>query len=219
MPQDDRPREKLLEKGAFALSNAELIAILLRTGSKNCSALDIARNLVDTKEKLFALRSIKPAVLARQKGIGMAKAVTIVAALELGRRLVAQSAKEKQKINSTGDIVEVLIPYLKHEQQEIFMALFLDVKRQLIGVEKIAQGTLSKVSVTLRDIFSAAILSNAVGIIVAHNHPSGDCKPSEDDKELTNALIKAGKVMDIPLLDHVIIGDGNYYSFLEQDLI
>ena len=219
MPEDDRPREKMLQKGAAALSIAELLAILIRTGSKQRSALEIARELVDTDEKLMALRVQKPAELAMQKGIGPAKAVTVVAALELGRRLAVEQARERTCVNSTLCAVDILMPQLRHEDKENCLVMLLNAKSDLLSIEKISQGSLLNAIVQPREIFQAAILHRAVAFILAHNHPSGDPRPSKEDIATTENISKASMVMGIPMVDHIIIGDGRYFSFKEQGYI
>ena len=216
MPLDDRPREKLLQKGAGALSNAELIAILLRTGDKGKSAIEIARELVGTSQRILTLRSMKPAELALQKGIGSAKAVTIVAALELGRRFAVVAGVERLTINSTGDAVDILMPQLRHEVKEYVYALLLNAKAQVLCLEQIAQGGMLSSIIEPREVFHAAIMHRATALILAHNHPSGNPKPSENDIAITKNIVKAGEIMKIPVIDHLIIGDGQYFSFRQQ---
>lgn len=219
MPPDDRPREKILHKGVDSLSNAELLAVLLRTGSKGNSAINIARELVGTSEKLLALRGIHPSELALQKGIGPAKAVTIIAALELGRRLSVLAALERQCIGSTRDAVDLLMPQLQHESKESILLLLLNARAQVLCIEKVAQGSLLTSIAQPREVFQVAILNKAAALIIAHNHPSGDPEPSADDIAFTDRLAKAGVIMSIPLIDHIIIGDGKYFSFAEHGYI
>ena len=219
MPEDDRPREKMLQKGVAALSTAELLAILIRTGSKQKSALEIARELVDTDGKLMTLRVQSPAELALQKGIGPAKAVTIVAALELGRRLAVEQARERPCVSSTLCAVDILMPQLRHEDKENCLVMLLNAKSDLLSIEKISQGSLLNAIVQPREIFQVAIQHRAAAFILAHNHPSGDPKPSKEDIATTDTISKASMVMGIPMVDHIIIGDGKYFSFKEQGYI
>ena len=216
MPLDDRPREKLLQKGVGALSNAELLAILLRTGKKGRSAVEIARELAGTSEKLLALRSIKPAELALQKGIGPAKAVTIVAAMELGRRFAAVAGIERPCINSIADAIDLLMPQMRHEVKEHVYVLLLNARAQVLCIEQVAQGGMLSAVIEPREIFHAAIMHRAAALILSHNHPSGDPAPSSEDITLTKDIVAAGEVMKIPVIDHIIIGDGKYFSFKEQ---
>ncbi len=216
MPLDDRPREKVLSKGVGVLSDAELLAVLLRTGSKEKSALEMARELVDTPEKLFSLAGMKPAQLALQKGIGPAKAVTISAALELGRRVSRAAPQERQVINSAADAADIALSHLRHEDREYFLLLLLNAKSRVLHVERVFQGSLCASIAHPREVFHAALLHRAASVIVAHNHPSGDPEPSTEDFSLTRTLDKAGEVMGIPLIDHIIVGDGIYFSFQEH---
>ncbi|MDR3348350.1 MAG: DNA repair protein RadC [Acidaminococcales bacterium] len=219
LPPDDRPREKIWAKGVGALSNAELLAVLLRTGGRDRSALDIARALAATPEQFARLKLMKPAELALEKGIGPAKAVTVVAALELGRRLAHGDGQERLSVGGTADAVALLAPKLRYEEKEVFLALMLGAKGQVLAIEKIAQGSLLSSVVLPRDIFQAAIMHRAAAVIVAHNHPSGNPKPSGADRELTRRAVGAGGIMGIAVIDHIIIGEGKYYSFSEQGLI
>jgi DNA repair protein RadC len=162
---------------------------------------------------------MKPAELALEKDIGPAKAVTIVAALELGRRLAQGAAQERQSVGGTADAVALLSPKLRHEDKEVFLALMLAAKGQVLAIEKIAQGSLLSAVVLPRDIFQAAIMHRAAKVIIAHNHPSGNPNPSGADKELTRRAADAGEIMGIAVIDHIIIGEDKYYSFNEQGLI
>jgi DNA repair protein RadC len=219
LPPDDQPREKIWEKGVATLSVVELLAVLLRTGSKNNSVLDLARSLAGTPEKLAALRTKKPAALAHEKGIGPAKAVTIAAALELGRRLADTDLYEKKIVKNTSDAVAILMPRLRDEEKEIFSVIMLNAKGQVLAVEKIAQGSQLSAVVVPREVFQAALMHRAIAIVLSHNHPSGDPQPSGEDKELTQRLVDAGRIMGILVVDHIIIGAGIYYSFSEEGLI
>ncbi len=216
MPQDDRPREKMLSKGVAALSDSELLAVLIRTGGKEKSAVELAHELAATPEKLAALCAMKPAQLALTKGIGPAKAVTIAAALELGRRLANSQPRGRDRINCTKDAVYIILPELRYEDREYFLLLLLNSKGDVLRKERISQGSLTDSTVHPREVFHAAVIHRAAAVLLAHNHPSGDPEPSGEDIELTRALVQAGKVMGIPVVDHIIIGDGVYYSFLEQ---
>lgn len=216
MPLDDRPREKVLAKGVFALSDAELLALLIRTGGRDKSALDLARELAATPEKLAALSAMKPAQLAMTKGIGPAKAVTIAAALELGRRVAKAQPRGRLLVNSAKEAADIVMPELRHESREYFILLALGSKGQVLHLERVAQGTLTSSLVHPRDVFYTAIIQRAAAVILAHNHPSGDPSPSEDDFTLTRTLVEAGGIMGIPVVDHIIVGDGVYYSFQEK---
>lgn len=217
LPADDRPREKLIEHGPDVLSNSELLAILIRTGTTERSALDIARELADN-DGLYSniARARNVADLAKIKGLGPAKAATILAAVELGRRVAAAQPLKKLKLASPEVCAEFLMPRMRYEQKEKFLVLLLDSKNQLLKCQKVAEGSLNTAVVHPRDVFAPAMLAKAACVLAAHNHPSGDPAPSLEDKRLTSALKQSGAVMGIPLLDHIIIGDGRYFSFREN---
>ena len=190
---DDRPREKLMQQGAAGLSNSELLAILIRTGTQKRSALRIAEELTASSglyQNIACVHSV--AELAKVKGLGPAKAATILAALE------------------------ILLPRLRYEQHEKFLVLLLDSKNQVIRMEQVSEGSVNSSVVHPREVFAPALLYHAAAILVAHNHPSGDPKPSQEDKELTRSLNETGIIMGIPLIDHLVIGDGIFFSFREQ---
>lgn len=207
---DDRPREKLMQQGAAGLSNSELLAILIRTGTQKRSALRIA-------EELTASSGLYQNIaLAKVKGLGPAKAATILAALELGKRIAAAGSQVKLKIESPQKGAEILLPRLRYEQHEKFLVLLLDSKNQVIRMEQVSEGSVNSSVVHPREVFAPALLYHAAAILVAHNHPSGDPKPSQEDKELTRSLNETGIIMGIPLIDHLVIGDGIFFSFREQ---
>lgn len=219
MPHEERPREKMFKKGANALSNVELLAILLRTGDKNKSALQLAGELIETPEKLFHLAAMKANQLALHKGIGPVKAVTIAAAFELGKHLAYATPMSRQTITDTNEAVNILLPQLRYEDRECFLLLMLNAKGQILHTERIFQGSLTSSVVHPREVFQTAVIHKAAAIIAAHNHPSGDPEPSTDDIEFTETLVAAGNLMGIPVLDHIIIGDGSYFSFAENGFI
>lgn len=217
LPADDRPREKLIEHGPDILSNSELLAILIRTGTMERSALDIARELTDNGglySNIAQARSV--ADLSKIKGLGPAKAATILAAVELGRRVAGADPQKKVKLSSPEACVSYLMPRMRYEQQEKFLVLLLDSKNQLLKCQQVSEGTLNASVVHPREVFAPAMLHRAACVLAAHNHPSGDPAPSIEDRKLTQALEATGTVMGIPLLDHIIIGDGRYFSFREN---
>lgn len=217
LPADDRPREKLIEHGPDILSNSELLAILIRTGTTERSALDIARELTDNGglySNIAQARSV--ADLSKIKGLGPAKAATILAAVELGRRVAGADPQKKVKLSSPEACVSYLMPRMRYEQQEKFLVLLLDSKNQLLKCQQVSEGTLNASVVHPREVFAPAMLHRAACVMAAHNHPSGDPAPSIEDRKLTQALKATGTVMGIPLLDHIIIGDGRYFSFREN---
>lgn len=217
LPADDRPREKLIEHGPDILSNSELLAILIRTGTTERSALDIARELTDNGglySNIAQARSV--ADLSKIKGLGPAKAATILAAVELGRRVAGADPQKKVKLSSPEACVSYLMPRMRYEQQEKFLVLLLDSKNQLLKCQQVSEGTLNASVVHPREVFAPAMLHRAACVLAAHNHPSGDPAPSIEDRKLTQVLKATGTVMGIPLLDHIIIGDGRYFSFREN---
>ena len=220
IPVDDRPREKMANKGATALTDAELVAILLRTGTAEKSALDIASELTADGGLYKRLASItRLNELMNIKGLGQAKAATVLAALEIGRRIASAKPLEKIHLSCPQDVADFLMPRLRYAAKEQFVVILLNSKNKVIGTEVVSEGSLSSSIVHPREVFAPAMLHHAAAIMVAHNHPSGDPKPSLEDEEITRMLSRSGKVLGIPMIDHVIIGDGNYYSFLENEAL
>ena len=218
IPVDDRPREKMANKGATALTDAELVAILLRTGTAEKSALDIASELTADGGLYKRLASItRLNELMNIKGLGQAKAATVLAALEIGRRIASAKPVEKIHLSCPQDVAEFLMPRLRYAVKEQFIVILLNGKNKVIGTEVISEGSLSSSVVHPREVYASALLHHAAAIMVAHNHPSGDPKPSDEDREITSLLAQSGKVLGIPLVDHIVIGDGTYYSFLENE--
>jgi DNA repair protein RadC len=218
IPVDDRPREKMASKGATALTDAELVAILLRTGTAEKSALDIASELTADGGLYKRLASItRLNELMNIKGLGQAKAATVLAALEIGRRIASAKPVEKIHLSCPQDVAEFLMPRLRYAVKEQFIVILLNGKNKVIGTEVISEGSLSSSVVHPREVYASALLHHAAAIMVAHNHPSGDPKPSDEDREITSLLAQSGKVLGIPLVDHIVIGDGTYYSFLENE--
>jgi DNA repair protein RadC len=218
IPVDDRPREKMANKGATALTDAELVAILLRTGTAEKSALDIASELTADGGLYKRLASItRLNELMNIKGLGQAKAATVLAALEIGRRIASAKPVEKIHLSCPQDVAEFLMPRLRYAVKEQFIVILLNGKNKVVGTEVISEGSLSSSVVHPREVYASALLHHAAAIMVAHNHPSGDPKPSDEDREITSFLAQSGKVLGIPLVDHIVIGDGTYYSFLENE--
>lgn len=217
LPADDRPREKMLSHGASALSNSELLAILIGSGTKDKSALDIARELTSDAGMLRDLATVHSArELAKTKGLGPVKAVTILAALELGKRIACANPLTRTGITSPEDGAALLMPRLRYETKEHFLVVLLNSKNLVLQVEQISEGSLNSSVVHPREVFAPAVLHHAAAILAAHNHPSGDPTPSKEDRALTATLVEAGKYMGIPVLDHIIIGDASYFSFKEH---
>ena len=218
--KDDRPREKLLLKGAQALSDSELLAILIGKGTKNKSALDLAREILTLgKNSLPELgkRSVKE--LMKVKGIGEAKAITIVAALEIGRRRQALSSREKSLVTSSSDVAAYLQSLLRDHRHEVFAVLFLNRANKINHFEIISNGGITGTVADPRIILKKALEEDAVSLILCHNHPSGSLKPSRADEELTMKIKEAAKYFDIKVLDHIIVGDDGYYSFADEGIL
>jgi DNA repair protein RadC len=222
-PEDERPRERLAKLGADTLSEAQLLAIVLATGdaSSGQSALDLARTLMQTFGSLRAIDAASVSELCQTKGIGPAKATALKAALELGKRLAGEPSQRKVKISSPQDIVRYYQPLLQHLRKEIFKAVLLDTKHQILKDVTISEGSLSASLVHPREAFLPAIRESAAAIIFLHNHPSGDPTPSLEDKELTQRLAEVGHLVGITVVDHVIIGTGTpgYMSFRDAGLL
>jgi DNA repair protein RadC len=219
IPCSERPRERMLALGAKYLGNAELIAILLGTGQGKgkLSAIGLGQHILqelgkNKRDPLEILRDINPQELMAIPGIGPAKATTILAAVELGKRTFLAKPNQKTLIDSPEAAVAVLSHDLMWQQQEQFALLMLDVKNYLIGTKVITVGTATETLAHPREIFREAIKQGATKVIVSHNHPSGNLEPSEADIDLTEQLLKGASYLDIPLLDHVIIGNGNHFS-------
>lgn len=216
IPLCDRPREKMASCGARSLTDAELIAILLRTGTPEKSALTIAGEMTADGGLYNRLAGItRISELMHIKGLGQAKAATVLAALEIGRRIASARPLERVHIGSAQEGADFLMPRLRYAAREQFVAVLLNSKNRVIATEIISEGTLTGSVVHAREVFTPALLHHAAAVIVAHNHPSGDPQPSCEDREVTAMLVESGKVLGIPLLDHLIIGDGAYYSFQE----
>lgn len=213
-PEDDRPREKLLKKGAGTLSNSELLAILLRTGIQGTSAIDLARNIFKKFGTFRNMAHTDSRDWKDLKGLGGAKIAHIKAALEIGRRFREDDVSSgKQKIASAKDVVDIVMPQLRDLKTEVFKVAYLDSNNRIIDISNAAVGTVNQAMPIVREIIHSALQKFAVSIVCAHNHPSGEITPSEQDKEFTRQLCAAGKIMQIRVLDHIIIGDGQYYSF------
>lgn len=216
IPLCDRSREKMASCGARSLTDAELIAILLRTGTPEKSALTIAGEMTADGGLYNRLAGItRISELMHIKGLGQAKAATVLAALEIGRRIASARPLERVHIGSAQEGADFLMPRLRYAAREQFVAVLLNSKNRVIATEVISEGTLTGSVVHAREVFTPALLHHAAAVIVAHNHPSGDPQPSREDREVTAMLVESGKVLGIPLLDHLIIGDGAYYSFQE----
>ena len=217
---DDRPREKMMAKGKGALSNAELIAILIGSGPGGQSAVELARDVLSSVgDNLYDLSKLSIDELQQHKGIGAAKAVSIMAALELGRRWSITSPEERHSIGNSREAYEAFLPLIDDPNKEHFMVAYLNQGNKIIQVERISTGSITATLADPKVIFKKALLKEATSIMLCHNHPSGVAKPSADDKKLTQKLIQAGKIMDITVIDHIIIGENSYFSFAESGLM
>ncbi len=212
--EDDRPREKMLSKGSSALSDTELLAILIGSGTRQFSAIDVARSLFERAENnLHVLSRLRPQELMRCRGVGEARAVTIAAALELGRRRQLAEVSERPSIESSNDAYRYLHPRIAHLQHEEFWMLCVARNNRVIGAFRISTGGLSSTVVDTRLVLRTALENNATSILLSHNHPSGNPKPSEPDRAITKTIAKACSFMDITLLDHIIVVEKGFFSF------
>lgn len=215
--EDDRPREKLSLKGKAALSDAELLAILLGSGTVSVSAVDLAKQiLASANNNLHELAKLSLKDLMKFKGIGDAKAITIVSALELGRRRKNSEPQKRTKITASTDVYEIMSPYLLDARREEFWVLLLNRANEVIRTEKISEGGVSGTVADPKLIFKAALDHLASSLILVHNHPSGNLKPSQADLQMTQKMKEAGKFLEIPVLDHVIFTDNGFYSFVDE---
>ncbi len=214
---DDRPREKLQLKGKDALSNAELLAILINNGSKEKTALALAKDILQlSNNNLSELHKLGIKEFSTIKGIGPAKAITIMAALELGKRRQLELFVEKPTIKNSDDLANYLKTILQNEKIEYFIIVYLNNANTILGYDKVSEGGLSGTIADPRIIFKKAIENNATNIILCHNHPSGNVQPSAIDITLTEKLVQAGKLLDIKVTDHIIVSDRGYYSFANE---
>lgn len=219
-PEEERPRERLLKLGEHTLSNSELLAILLRTGMRGESAVGLARKII---QKFKTFRNMSHTDISQWKGfkgLGKAKLCQIKAAIEIGRRFGEQEVRDKRvKITCAKEAVKILMPRMRDLKKEVFKAILLDGQNKLIDIAEIEEGTVSQANPIIREIMSKALQNFAAAIICVHNHPSGDSNPSQEDKDFTQELVSAGKVMQIKILDHIIIGDNQYFSFADKGML
>ncbi|MBU1809399.1 MAG: DNA repair protein RadC [Candidatus Omnitrophica bacterium] len=219
-PKEDRPREKLLKNGARNVSNSELLAILLRTGTRGVSAIDLARKVLNKFKTFRNMTHTDLCDWKGLKGLGSAKIAHIQAALEIGRRFREDEASAgKQKITSAKDVVAIIMPQVRDLKTEVFKVVYLDSNNRIIDIADAVTGTVTKAMPIVREIIHSALQKFAASIICAHNHPSAKTEPSAEDKKFTKELYDAGKLMEIKVLDHLIIGDNQYYSFADEGLL
>ena len=218
-PEEERPREKLFKNGAHTLSNAELLAILIRTGVEGSSAVDLGRELLRRFKTLRAISACDPAELLAVKGVSTAKAAQIKAAVELGRRMMSEERALEGPIRSSSDVADYLMPLLRDLKHEVFKIVLLDRRNSVLDVADIDEGDVASTQPSIRKVMLRAAQAYAAGLIAVHNHPSGDPAPSEPDKLLTRDLVIAGHALEVRVFDHLIMGDGCYFSFADEGLI
>ncbi|AIQ14085.1 RadC family protein [Paenibacillus durus] len=219
LPHEERPRERMMQYGAESLSQAELLAILLRTGTRQESAIHVAQRILGQVGGLRRLADLSIEEMMDIKGIGPAKAVQLKAGIELGRRMSNSRLDQPVTIRSPHDAADILTEQLRYLQKEHFVCLFLNTKNHVIAQETLSMGSLNASIVHPREVFRAAIKCSSASIICAHNHPSGDPTPSPEDITLTRRLLEAGEIVGIDVLDHLIIGDDGFVSMKEQGLM
>jgi DNA repair protein RadC len=219
-PEGERPRERLITEGARRLTDAELLAIVLRSGSRGRSAVDLARRLLQDANGLVGLEAADPATLAEVTGMGPAKTAQVKAALELGRRLLTEvEQRTHPRVTSSQDVLELCAPRLRGLQHERCDMLFLNGGNDVVALETLSEGSLTESLIYVRSIVERANRHHAAAAILVHNHPSGHAQPSAGDRALTEELVQAGELLRIPLLDHVIVGRRDHYSFADHGLI
>ncbi|MDI6763875.1 MAG: DNA repair protein RadC [Thermodesulfobacteriota bacterium] len=218
-PEKERPRERLLQQGAQHLTEAELLGILIGKGTRRKTAIDLARELLDRYESLENLFSRSPSELMKIKGIGSAKAATLSAAFQLVRRIQSKTSKGQPSFKRAKDVANLYLPLMKDLRKEVFRVLLLSRSNRLIKEVTISEGTLDASIVHPRDVFREALLESAAGVILLHNHPSGNPSPSEEDIRITKQLVEAGRVMGIKVYDHIILSGEDYRSLADDGLI
>jgi DNA repair protein RadC len=218
MPADERPRERLARLGPQALSVAELLAILLRVGVPGENAVQVGQRLLGQFKNLAGLHRASFEELCNQHGIGEAKAAQIKAAVELGRRLVLESPEERPTINSPADAAALVAYEMSALEQEHLRVILLDTRNHVLDIVEVYKGSVNSSHVHVGELFKPAIRRNAAALIVVHNHPSGDPTPSPDDVAVTRAIVQAGKLLDVDVLDHMVIGQAKWVSLKEREL-
>lgn len=220
-PEDERPREKLFKFGEHTLSNTELLAILLRTGTKGESAIDLARKII---QKFKTFRNMSHTDISQWKefkGLGQAKIAQIKAAIEMARRFITEQRKPEGKVKSSKEVADLMMPRMRDLKKEVFKALLLDGQNNIMDIKgiEIDEGTVDRASAYPSEVMASALRNFAASIILVHNHPGGNPEPSDNDKKLTLNIVIAAKTLGIELLDHIIIGDNVYYSFADEGLL
>lgn len=218
MPEEDRPRERLARLGPEALRDAELIAVLFRTGTRSQSAVTLAENALREFGDLRALARASIEELQQVKGLGRVKAIEIKAALELGKRLSAHTSKGRPRISGADDVARLLMARYKECENEVFKAMLLNTKNEVLKTVDVSSGGLDGTSAMPRDVFRQAVREGASAVIVCHNHPSGDPEPSKEDITVTKRLAESAEMLGVRFLDHIIFGDGRYVSLKDRNL-
>ena len=218
-PEDERPREKLLKAGPQALSDAELVALIVGSGTCGVTAVDVAKMLVRENGGLAGLAARGVPELVRMRGIGRAKGARLLAAFEIGRRTASRPGSAKSKVRSPEDLAQRFGPALRDARQEVFKAILLDSGHRVIRDVTVSTGTLNASLVHPREVFKAAVDGLAASVILMHNHPSGEPAPSAEDRSITLQMAEAGRLLGIPVLDHVIIAGNGFFSFAKEGLI
>lgn len=220
LPLDDRPREKMFLRGLQSLSDAELLAILLRTGYKGNTVVDLSRSLLLKYGNLSRMASLSAEALVKDKGIKRDKAAALLAAFEISRRIASQNKTIfDTRITSPNDLAGIFIPMLRDEVKEVFMVVCLNSANKIVKYDRVSVGSLNCSIVHAREIFKVAIENNSANIILVHNHPSGNTEPSNEDITVTRKLVEAGKILDIQVFDHLIVAGNSYLSFVEKRLL
>ena len=220
LPEDERPQEKALRNGVGALSDAELIALIIRTGRQNASSISLAEDILSIcDEGLFSMGTFDTDDLLGIDGIGPGKACTLMAAVELGKRIAASRKPEKYIADDPDSIADMFMEDLRYEKKEYFKSVLVNTRSEILSVDNVSVGELTRTLVHPREVFSRAVRKGAYGVIFVHNHPSGDPTPSEEDIITTARLVEGGDILGIKVLDHLIIGDGIYNSLRAMDII
>ena len=220
LAEDDRPREKFLLKGKNSLSDAELLAIIMGSGNREDSAVELSRKILKSVDNNWHnLSRLHIPDLMKFKGVGEAKAISIAAALEIGHRRAAQEVPDRVQITCSRDTYNVLSPYLSDLNTEEFWAIYLNQNNRVIGKSRLSSGGINQSVVDVRILFKSALDHLSTAIVIAHNHPSGNLKPSAEDLKITRQIADAGKILNIQLLDHLIISQNSYFSFADENVL
>ncbi len=222
LPESERPYEKLLDRGAEALSDAELLAIIIKTGTRNLQSIEVAQRVLSLnkyEKGLSGLYNLSIEQFEEVEGIGEVKAMQIIAVLEFSKRLAKQKAVREFNIDSPASLAKIYMEEMRYLKQEHFKVVYLDTKNNIMGDKDVSIGTINSTLVHPREVFCDAVKHSAASIIVLHNHPSGDPSPSQQDEEVTIKLFEASKILEISLLDHIIIGDGKYFNFKGKGIL